>query len=163
MLASDNFNNLSYLNLLSKPEEIISDIQYGIDGDLIRIYSGAPKGSVQEVHDGKTTFIHYTKNLERLNEIIEGSALNAGPVPYMFVGHGLKYTWIDLKGVFLTKPEFSPSHVGIPSSLHFVKFKLDSNVPVIKMGNVNNIWLIPGDSNLKVKIIIEGFGCINEQ
>lgn len=138
--------------LMNRDEKIISSYQAGFDGNLVIRYSGVPR-EAEIVIANDTIFRHYTSLPEDYYRIIKTSKLKGGNVPYARTSSMSKVYWEDLKGIFMTIPDYISRDVGVPDSNHFVDFRLQRNLKIIRLES--GIFLIPNIQNKKIEVHIE--------
>lgn len=137
--------------LLNKAEKQTSFSQRGIDGPIETRYSGVPYGAKLATAND-TIFRHFVGLEDRYAQILTSSRLKAGPVPYARAVPDSKSLWDDLKGVFITTPEFEAHQVGVPQSRFFVDFTLPSHLPMIEVQK--GIYLLPNISGAPIEVPI---------
>ena len=136
--------------LLLRPEVQIKCEQRGFDGELLLRYEGIPKGT-RLINSGNEVYRHYSSQ-ENLESIRRENLLKSGRVPYARISPGCKCYWDNLRGIFITRPEFKAADVGVPASKYYIDFKLVENLPLVQIEN--KILLIPELEGLPLEVAI---------
>ncbi len=113
-------------------------------GDVIEV-RGFPRSAIRYQPGRDEVFRYYVSNPDVHSAILEQSALRAGVLPYVVNEPGLKKEYyIDLTGVFLTKPGFEPHQVGLDANpeMNSIDFTVSPETQMIRLEA--GIFLIPG-------------------
>lgn len=136
--------------LLATQQRQVNSNQQSYDGEVVSRFTGAPRGTRRLTPSGyPPVFRHYTHG-NTIRSIVSEGHLAPGKVPYAKCSQMSRAYWDDLKGVFLTAPEFSGRDVGVPDSKFFVDLQLDPRIPIIEIEN--GIYLIPTEHVIPIQI-----------
>lgn len=160
-------DNLSILDIREAHETWVKELvkkrqkqtqfeQYGIDGNILQRYDGVP-GGTKIVIAQDTVFRHYT-TIDFYPNIIGTSKLLSGKIPYAMVSTRFRAYWDDLKGIFVTNPNYEAKKVGVGDRTYYLDFTLDPKVLLLQIEEA--ILLIPniGDQKIEVPINIQKTG-----
>ncbi len=122
-------------------------------GDRL-IHHGYPR-FVKRLQESPELFRIYTRSRAVAESIVEGGKLLASHKGHIIRPRGIVENYIDLTGVFLTRPDVEPSRVWLEndSHRHFVDFKLPSAVPLLALDSHGDALLIPGPARFASKEI----------
>lgn len=107
------------------------------------IVAGVPAFVTLHGFAASKIFRHYTAR-EAVEAIVHSGWLKAGTLPYITVGGGIRRTYEDLTGVFVTTPEFRPEFVGLArgADKNYVDFYFHRGTAVVEIEK--GILLVPG-------------------
>jgi hypothetical protein len=134
-------------NLIGKPISLAESGSKKIDGDVEYIAHGIPDTVKLHPLVPAEIFRHYSSP-ENIEAIIKGRKLIAGNLPYVVTSRGVRTSFVDLTGIFLTKPGFSPQQVGVEKNKlnSFIDLRLPSGTEVIQLEP--GIFLVPGPAKI---------------
>lgn len=119
-------------------------------GNRYEVY-GVPS-QVKKIETKNVVFRHYIIDKEMFDSIKNSKVLFSGFKPYIQQSANLYVkTFVDLTGVFLTKPDVSPRNVGVDAhvdEIYYVDLKLPENLPVLEI-EANEIYLVPLPKNYR--------------
>jgi hypothetical protein len=125
-----------------KPLKLIKRVDGGMDGQDIEFFEGLPpQAKIYEVQKGEI-FRHYSPEAYQL--IKSSGKLIAGKRPYILPDAHLRKEYVDLNGIFLTKPDFPPHRLwmGYSENTPFVDINFISATKIIDLGD--GVFLVPG-------------------
>lgn len=125
-----------------KKEGIKEEVIVNTDKHMHSIFHGVPDFVNSYDHKG-VAFRHYFKTEDQKESALNDNSLIAGPVPYVQKG-GMRYDYVDLVGVFLTKPEVEPDAVGVPGHNLYIDLTLPPDTAVLEI-EPGRIYMIGGD------------------
>jgi hypothetical protein len=123
-------------------EKRVQYIDAGINGQDIESLKGpSPKFRLFKAED--TTFRHYSREFSEI--IFSEKLLRAGPRPFINPEPHLRKEYLDLTGVFMTRPEDNPERLwlGVTLKTPHVDFKLPKDTPVVDLGEGNFLIIGP--------------------
>jgi hypothetical protein len=130
--------------LLAKQKEgMVEETIVNNDKHIHLVYHGVPSQVKLFDHKG-VTFRHYFGTTGQKQSAVTQKALVAGPVAYAQVSPGYRADYVDLVGVFLTKPDVKPEQVGVPGHGDYVDMRLPADTAVLEI-EPGAIYLVPGD------------------
>jgi len=112
------------------------------------LFAGYPRiveyaANVFQRNTGEQVYRIYARTAETANDIVTNKKILASHRGYVTSDNkGLKH-FQDITGVFITRPGVAPKRVGIIGYEHYVDFKIQGAVPVLKMKG-EDAHLIPG-------------------
>ncbi len=131
------------MKLAPQKAKQIKKISAGVDGQDIVFWRGLPKGV--QVIDGKELGVlrHYSNDIQ---EIIKSGGLRAGVRPYIYPLAHQRDLYVDLQGLFLTKPEFDPRRLwmGYSNKTPYIDLTLPEGLKVLRIEP--GVYLIPSAS-----------------
>lgn len=121
-----------------REETLVND-----DKHMHTIISGIPSFVKSYSHKG-IKFRHYFANSEQKKKASGEQMLIAGPLCYVQKSGGIRIDFVDLTGVFLTKPGVKPEFVGVPEHNDYLDFKLPLDTAVLEIEK-DKIYYVPGN------------------
>ncbi|MDD5207164.1 MAG: hypothetical protein PHS17_17195 [Desulfobacterales bacterium] len=122
------------------------EVLVNTDEHMHSIFHGVPE-NVRPFNPKGVVFRHYFGSQEQKEKALQENSLVAGPVSYAQVyPGGIRRDYVDLVGVFLTKPEVKPGDVGVPGHNVYVDLVLPEDTPVLEI-EPGRIYFIPGEPN----------------
>jgi len=109
--------------------------------------SGVPLNVELVQNPENQIFRHYSSPII-IKKISAEQIITAGPTPYVVKAGGSMTYFMDLTGVFLTKPNISANAVGVvKGNSDYIDIKLPPGTPLLKLEE--GIYLIPGDAGVR--------------
>ena len=139
---------LNFKSLVGKPVTMNESGSKKFDGDIEYVARGIPNGAKLRTAYHGEIFRHYATTDENVQKIINSSSLVAGNLPYITQGGGIRVSYVDLTGIFLTLPNFRPDQIGVSkeSINAYVDVYLPSGTEVLDLEP--GIILVPGPGNV---------------
>lgn len=139
--------------LIDKKNDPVREVAVSRKTDFHReVIFGVPE-FVNRIQNASGIFRHYVKSGasrssdDILHEIISSRRLKAGPTPHSRRSQWEEKTYVDLRGVFFTKPDasFFISTTEIPESLDYVDFEFYDGTDIAHIDIASeDSYLIPG-------------------
>lgn len=105
-------------------------------------FSGVPDFVEPYDHRG-VTFRHFFRSKEQKSSALSSGKLIAGPVSYAQVYGGVRNDYLDLTGVFITKPGVKPEDVGVPGHDVYIDIRFPDDTGVVEI-EPGLIYMVPG-------------------
>jgi CubicO group peptidase (beta-lactamase class C family) len=133
--------------LFAQPLKMVESGSQKSDAPLEYIAHGIPKSAVYRYAGENEIFRHYASP-GRIRDIIATGSVRAALLPYVVRSCGSRVSYVDVTGIFLTKPGFSAKSVGVSedSAETFVDLKLPPNTMILELEP--GILVVPGPPSL---------------
>jgi hypothetical protein len=135
-----------FLSLFGQPTRTVEVGSTKQDAAIAYEVHGIPSHAQFRKVGANEIFRHYSPTAN-LKTIRESHVLTAGILPYIQSG-GSRTTFVDITGIFFTKPEYSPRAAGVSSELQnsYVDFRLPEGTVILELEP--QILLLPGPPSL---------------